>query len=199
MKPTTEKRQRKDYRFSPATLRQIEQGRRLTHTPDETAFVEAAIQHYVRSLASQEEMHVLAHPPTQDQAATQVTAPVVQKQPRQPIERKRPLASSPAPSPTLPSSLRQPVYQIFLKHEPGPHPSLPLGFAYMDQHPTIQPEQCPIHRVFAQPCAVAIARQRVEQLKATPSIISLWILDRTGKVLPKDSWQKKDGRWTRND
>jgi hypothetical protein len=54
-----DRRQRRDYRFSPATLRLIEQNRQLTEAT-ETAFVEAAIQHYAEFLAKAEtETHEL--------------------------------------------------------------------------------------------------------------------------------------------
>jgi len=52
-KPATELRQRRDYRFSPATVHQIEQGRQLAQTT-ETAFVEVAIQQYVSFLIAKE-------------------------------------------------------------------------------------------------------------------------------------------------
>lgn len=213
VKLPTERRQRKDYRFSPAALRQIEQGRLLAHTTA-TAFVEAAVGHYIDFLVGAADMREIELPHAHSlplaehrQAGTRAELS------RQPIMRKQsgapsagPLRKSgtknnvkPAATPAAPPSLRQPFYQIFARHEPGPHPSLPEGFAYDDLPKSIQPEQCPIHRVFARPCAIAVARQQVEQLKHVPGIIAIWLRDRSGRVLPRDTWQKEDGRWVRND
>ena len=49
-RPATELRPRKDYRFSPETLLKLKQGQQLAGTT-ETAFIEAAIGHYVSLLS----------------------------------------------------------------------------------------------------------------------------------------------------
>jgi len=104
-----------------------------------------------------------------------------------------------SPPSDRPTSSRRPTYQIYLKHEPGPCPRLPEGFAYIDMDKSIEPRQCPIHRIFARPCAIAIARQHVERLKQEgPGIIQVW-LDKDGYGLPRDSWRKEHGRWVRDD
>ena len=189
VKPPEERRQRKDYRFSPATLHQIEQGRQLAPTPDETAFVEAAIEHYVSALTGKGKTHELAQPPIQDQPGASAITPLAQKQPGQPLDRKQP----PAPPRAIIPSLRQPVYQIFLKHELGSHPHLPEGFDYIEQ------DECPTHLVSLQPGKLDAARDRAIQLQTVPGILSIWILDRKGNAVGRGSWRKEQGRWIRND
>jgi hypothetical protein len=72
-----DRRLRRDYRFHPQILAQIEQGRKLVGSPHETEFVEQAIRHYVAWLAGQfqadlSEFHQssAALPPTLDEIAT---------------------------------------------------------------------------------------------------------------------------------
>ncbi|MGB8346599.1 MAG: hypothetical protein WCD86_17060 [Ktedonobacteraceae bacterium] len=201
-KSAAELRQRRDYRFSPATLHQIEQGRQLVNAT-ETAFLEEAIGYYVDFLTNKEadirEMEQI-HAHIQELERQLAEAHTVQQFPqfRQAIRQQEPVPPSsdaPASSP-LP---RRPTYQIYFKHEQGPCPHLPEGFAYIDMHKSIDPRQCPIHRVFARPCAIAIARERVEQIKReVPEIIQVW-LDKDGYGLPRDSWRKEHGRWIRDD
>lgn len=200
-KPASELRQRRDYRFLPSTLRQIEYGRQLTET-SETAFVEAAVAHYARFLEGAMET------PEVEQLRSRVRdleeklaeAQAVAAEPKAAdVAQWEPVA--PAPTQPVPSSsARLPTYQIYLKHEPGSHPRLPEGeFAYIDLPTSIEPRQCPIHRVFVRSCAIAVARLRVEQLKHEVSgITHLW-LEKNGETLAKDSWHKERGRWVRND
>jgi len=197
VKPENERRQRRDYRFSPTTLRLLEEGQRLLPVT-ETALVEAAIQHYMTFLAAQGVAHAqqVSHSRLQDAVSKpNVAQHEVQheRQPTQPTKAALPPASAPI------SSSRLPTYQIFVKHEPGACPRLPEEFAYLDLPKSIQPEQCPTHRVFARPCSITVARQRVEQLKQeVTGITHIW-LDKGGVGLPKDSWQKKDGQWVSKD
>lgn len=75
-----DRRLRRDYRFHPLVLAQIEQGRKLVGYPHETEFVEQAIGHYVAWLAGQFQADLpergllhhgsLALPPTPDEVAT---------------------------------------------------------------------------------------------------------------------------------
>lgn len=201
-KPATELRQRRDYRFSPATLHQIEQGRQLVHAT-ETAFIEEAIGYYVDFLANKEaDVREMEQIRARVQELERQLAEVhtVQQFPRSlhAIRQKEPVPpSSDAPASSL--LPHRPTYQIYLKHERGPCPHLPEGFAYIDLPKDIEERQCPIHRVFARPCAIAIARERIEQIKReVPDIIQVW-LDKDGYGLPRDSWRKEHGRWIRDD
>jgi|GEM_PF-2305797 len=197
-KPAYELRQRRDYRLKPSTLHQIEQGRQLAQL-SETAFVEAAIAHYSGFLT--EETHELDHLQTRiqdlERHLAEAQAARVQR-PERARDRREPVGLAPA-RPVPSSSARRPTYQMFLKHEPGPCPHLPEEFAYLDLDRSIEPRQCPIHRVFARPCAIAIARQQVERLKReVPGIVLVW-LDKGGDALATDSWRKEHGRWVRDD
>jgi hypothetical protein len=197
-KPATELRQRRDYRFSPATLHQIEQGRQLVNAT-ETAFLEEAIRYYTNKEADVREMEQI-RARVQELERQLAEAHTVQQFPpsRQAIRQQEPVSpSSDAPA-SSPSPRRRPTYQIYLKHEQGPCPHLPEGFAYIDLPKSIEERQCPIHRIFARPCAIAIARERVEQIKReVPNIIQVW-LDKDGYDLPRDSWRKEHGRWIRD-
>jgi hypothetical protein len=182
-----EHRQRRDYRFSQETLRLLAAGRELTAST-ETALVEAAIAHYVDFL-------------TRKEAETRADS-VVQPQPV-PLHfagatRAHVLATQTGQIPAPASLHHRPTYQIFLKHAPGACPALPAGLAYCDQPVSIEPRQCPIHRVFAQPCTVAFVRGRVEQLKAVAGITHIWP-DKNGQTLARDCWRKEGGRWLRDD
>jgi hypothetical protein len=200
VKPAYERRQRRDYRFSPTTLRLLEEGQRLLPVT-ETALVEAAIQHYLTFLTTQEVAHAQQekeYSPIQYGVSKPTVAQHEAQREQQPTSSKPP-ALPPAPTSSATSSSRLPTYQIFVKHEPGTCPPLPEAFAYLDLPRSIQPEQCPIHRVFARPCSITVARQRVEQLKQeVAGITHIW-LDKGGVGLPKDSWQKKHGQWVSND
>lgn len=190
-----DRRQRRDYRFAPTTLRSIEQGRRLIDMT-ETAFVEAAIQHYVDFLRNGADETEQWQARAQDLERKLVAEQTTQtRRVAQPSSNARLPSEAPGTSP----SRHKPTYQIYLKHAPGSCPHLPEEFAYLDLHQSIEPRQCPIHRVFAHPCAIAIARERVERIKReVPGIVQIW-LDKGGYSLPRDCWRKEDGRWIRDD
>lgn len=201
-KPTIELRQRRNYRFSPATLHQIEQGRQLAHVT-ETAFIEEAIGYYVEFLTNKEadarEMEQIRDR-VQELERQLAEAYMVQQFPQsRPTIRQREAAPPSSDAPASSPSARRSMYQIYLKHEPGPCPRLPEGFAYIDMDKSIEPRQCPIHRVFARSCAIAIARQRLEDLKGSVAGITQIWLDKDGYNLPRDAWRKEHGRWTRDD
>ena len=194
-------RQRRDYRFSSATLQIIEQGRELTGKT-ETAFVEAAICHY-RDFLSREE--------TEASEVERLRARV-QVLEHELVEASRPSHSRPAPTieyqPPAPvsvsvhtSSRSLPTYQVSMRHEPGTGPDLPEGFDYIDGDRSKGNRRCmnPIHRVFAQPCTVTSARKQVERLQEVAGIVRIWIEDKKGQPLSRDSWRKENGRWVRDD
>jgi hypothetical protein len=120
-------------------------------------------------------------------------------QPAQPSALPAP-APVPAPASAPTQSLRQPVYQIYVKHEPGACPALPEGFSYIDDDKSIGRRACPkqVHRVFAQPIGIEAARRRVKQLQEVVGVVRVWIEDRKGQPLSRDSWHKENGRWVRD-
>jgi hypothetical protein len=176
-----ETRKRRDYRFSPATLRLIEQGRKISGQT-ETAFVEAAIARYLDFLAEKE-----------------VEASDLERQPLAfPGVTREQVAALAEASPV--SSSQKPVYQIYVKHEPGACPDLPEGFDYIDRDRSAK-RRCEysLHRVFAQPVGIEAARRRVKQLQAVAGVVRVWIEDRKGQPLPRDCWRRENGRWLRDD
>ncbi len=183
----TETRQRRDYRFSSATLQQIKEEMAAGTYASETAFVEATISRY-RELEA-ENARLRARIEDLERKLARASRPASHLQP----------APVPLLTPVLaPSGYRMHTYQIYIKHDAGRCPTLPEGFAYMDMDKSIEPRQCPIHRVFAQPCAISFLRQRVEQLKAVPGIVNIWP-DKGGQTLSKDCWRWERGRWIRDD
>lgn len=186
-----DRRQRRDYRFSPATMQLIEQGRQRA-AMSETAFVEAAIQHYSRVLESSFSPALIENvsSPTENSGTKNtVTQRVTSRK-----EAGKP--ETPATVPAAPQSLRQPVYQIYLRHAPDACPDLPEGFDYIDGDRSKGNRRCmhPVHRVYAQPCVIKAAQQRAEALLERAGILSVWIEDRSGE----HSWKKENGRWQRN-
>jgi hypothetical protein len=188
-------RQKRNYRLSPATMRLIEQGKQLTDST-ETAFIEAAIQHYMDALTAQEpdnseqERPVLHFPGvTSEQVAELVERPAL---PAMPIP-----AMPAAQAPALATSSHLPTYQIYMRHSPGACPDLPQGFDYLDQDRNAGKRRCmnPVHRVFTQPCTIKSAEQRADTLEKAAGIVSVWIEDKTGK----HSWKKESEHWRRND
>jgi hypothetical protein len=105
-----------------------------------------------------------------------------------------PMAAQPAPT----STLRQPIYQIYLKHALGTCPALPDGFDYIDGDQSTGKRSCtnPVHRVFAQPTTLEAARRRAGELQVVIGVTRVWIEDRKGGQ--KDSWSKENGRWVRD-
>jgi hypothetical protein len=198
-KAESELRRQITYRFSPETLKIINQISGTT----KTAFIEAAIKHYHEFLTASE-----PEPEPEIKLAPAVPEPV--PEPTRKLRAYRigsenpvplPAAvpdSAPVPAPT--SSLRQPIYQIYIRHEPGTCPTLPEGFSYIDHDKSTGRRACPnekqIHRVFAQPIGIEVARRRAEQLQAVASITRVWIEDRTGNL--RNSWQKENGCWVRD-
>lgn len=194
-----ERRLRRDYRFSPTTLQIIEQGRQRA-AMSETAFVEAAIQHYHEFLVRGEaESHELEQLRARARRLEEELVEVSRPRPAPTIERQLP---PPLPvAATSLSSSRQPVYQIYLRHAPGVCPDLPEGFDYIDGDRSKGNRRCmnPTHRVFTQPCTVASARRRAEQLQEVAGVVHIWIADRKGDTLSRDSWRKENGRWVKSD
>jgi hypothetical protein len=195
-----DRRQRRDYRFSPATMQKIEQGRQIT-SKTETAFVEDAIQHYHEFLLGGDE----ASEVERLRAHIQLLEGELAEASRPSHSRPVPVIEHQPPAPvaaTSSSRMRQPVYQIYMRHEPGPCPDLPEGFDYIDgdSDKDLKKRRCTIpHRVFAQPCKIEAARRRVEQLQGVANITRVWVEDGKGKPLSRDSWRRENGRWVRED
>jgi hypothetical protein len=121
---------------------------------------------------------------------------IVTRQKPEPEPVSRP---APAPGPAPTANLRQPVYQIYLKHAPGTCPALPEGFSYIDGDKSTGRRPCAnqIHRVFAQPIGIEVARRRAGQLLDVTGVTRVWIEDRKGGQ--KDSWSKEAERWLRDE
>lgn len=196
-----DRRLRRDYRFSRATMQLIEQGRQRTDMT-ETAFVEAAICHYLDFLTEKEtevgEVERLrARLQHLEQELAEASRPS-RSRPASAAVQIPPAQLPPAGASMSSSATRRPTYQIYVKHAPGQCPTLPDGFAYIDLDTSIEPRQCPIHRVFAQSCTVAAVRQQVERLKTVPEISSIWP-DKGGQTLARDCWRRENGHWIRDD
>jgi hypothetical protein len=144
-------------------------------------FMEAAARHYLDFLTASDPEPVLHFPGVTKEQVEPVPVPV----------------ALPAPAPAPTSSLRQPVYQISVKHAPGACPDLPSGFDYIDGDKSTGRRLCPnqIHRVFSQPTTIEAARRRAGQLQAVAGVVRVWIEDRSGNL--RNSWQKAHGRWVR--
>lgn len=194
-----DRRQRRDYRFSPTTIQLIEQGQQRTDMR-ETAFVEAAIQHYAEFLAgegtvAQEVEQLRTRVQHLERELEAARLPRVQSALG---GRQRSISPAVVAASASPSSSHRSPYQIYVKHIPGQCPRLPEEFAYIDLDTSIEPRQCPIHRVFAQSCTVAAVRQQVERLKTVPEISSIWP-DKGGQTLARDCWRRENGHWIRDD
>lgn len=182
----------RDYRFLQETLGHIAHGRELkSEDLDETAFIEQAIAHYTAFLASevqvnqeverlQTQVQDLEHDLVRTQQALRL-AEAKTKQPSQPV-------------PHAHSTARKPIYQIFVRHDPGACPALPDGydFLYVQENE----HRCPAHQVFAAACPIDQGRRRIEALKQVPGLSRIW-LTKNGYGTPQDDWQRKDGAWQR--
>ena len=210
--PAERRRQRKDYRFSPTALREIAQGRALLaaanenhEVPKETAFLEAAITHYVAFLAgnTHQEMERLQAQITDLERAldsaeialnqAQAETRLLKKKPQhQPIEPAKPVAYA---------DLHK-AYGISMIHADKTCPTLPDGFQYINKPESGQ--QCPVHEVFSLVCPVARARREVERLKTVPGITRIWLTKggyelTSGAGHPTDRWSKKGGVWSKEE
>jgi hypothetical protein len=59
-------------------------------------------------------------------------------------------------------------------------------------------QHCPVHLVFAAPCAIDQARLRIEVLKRVPGIARIW-LTKDGYGTPQDDWSKSASVWRRTE
>jgi hypothetical protein len=209
--PAERRRQRKDYRFAPPILHQIEQGRALLahaseqhKAPKETAFIEMAIQHYVAFLAGSPQ-EVIANQETgrlqaqvrnleHELRATRISLRLAE-------ERIATLLTPPAKPKYVDLSK---AYQIYITHAGNEHPQLPDGLQYAPEDPPeIGYYHCPTHEVFQQICPIARVRRELERLKSVPGLTKIWIskngrrLERIAGV-PTDSWTWENGRWDKD-
>jgi hypothetical protein len=191
------RRTRRDYRFSQETLKQITQGRTLADgVPNETAFVEQAIAHYTTFLedsiqVKQEVAHLRAwvHDLERELAHTQ--------QELRRAEAKTQIQKAPTqPNPSSRSSPLKPLYQILIKHAPGDCPLLPDGYGFL--YTQEKEHSCPVHLVFAAPCAIDQARRRIEVLKRVPGLVRIW-LTKDGYGVSLDDWSKGTSVWQRTE
>ncbi len=213
VKPAELRRQRKDHRFSPATLHQIEQGRALLaqaneqhKTPNETAFLEMAIAHYVAFLAEspqevtanqemtgrlQAKVRNLEH----ELRSTRVSLRLTEER----------LAAALLTTPAKPKYMDvSKAYQIYIVHAGNEHPQLPDGLQYAPEDPPeIGYYHCPTHEVFQQICPIARVRRELERLKNVPGLSKIWIA-KNGRRLERgagestDSWTWENGRWDKD-
>lgn len=208
-----QRRQRKDHRFMPDTLSQIEQGRALLpgQPITETAFLERAIGHYMAFLTgeaqqqdNQQELERLRAQVadlerkldlvelSESQARTEIM--LLKKKAKQ-------QGSVQAPESKYPDLRKS--YQIYVMHEGTAHPALPEGFQYGQAMPD-DDMRCPTHEVFSQVCPIARARREVERLKSVPGLKRIW-LAKMGNGLTKgggarsDNWARIGGRWESQD
>lgn len=193
-------RVRRDYRFSPETLDRIAQGRALKSDElDETAFVEQAIAHYAAHLEGsvQNQMQI-------SQEVIRLQAQIADlernlartQQALRQAEAKTRLQAPSQPNPSTRPGPRKPLYQILIKHGSGPCPSLPDGYGFL--YTQEKEYHCPVHLVFAAPCAIDQARRRIEVLKRVPNLVRIW-LTKDGYDVPQDNWSKGTSLWLRTD
>lgn len=185
-------RARRDYRFSQEIIGHIAYRRTLTSEEfNETAFVEQAIAHYTAFLAGEVQMSQemerlqaqvldLERNLTRVQQALRLAEARI-KQPVQPVSSVHPTA-------------RKPIYQIFVRHDPGACPTLPDGYDFLYTQENEQP--CPVHQVFSSACPIDQARRRIEALKQVPGFARIW-LTKNGYGTRQDDWRRKESIWQR--
>lgn len=182
-----DRRERRDYRFKPETLRILDEPR---ESQDETAFVEAAILHYASHQAEQAQIATyVAEINNLREWGTQAQARITLLEAENHKLRARAVQQTPT---TPPAQRRKALYQVLVRHAPG---RCPGNFGHADlEHDS----QCPVHVAYSAQLGIELARKAARDMRDRQDIMKCWIT-KDGYSTGYDSWVRKDdGSWIRD-